>query len=64
MENSLKKNVSQMAEEYTGTEVKKAFKDGAAAALDAVRGYLSVSSHLSDIVRISDLRKFIDRVRL
>ena len=31
MENSLKKNVSQMAEEYTGTEVKKAFKDGAAA---------------------------------
>ena len=29
MENSLKKNMSQMAEEYTGTEVKKAFKDGA-----------------------------------
>jgi hypothetical protein len=64
MDNLLKKTVSEMAEEYTGTEPKKAFKDGAAAAFDAVRGYLSVSSHLSDIVKISDLRKFISRISL
>lgn len=64
MDNLLNKTVSEMAEEYEGTDVKNAFKDGAASALDAVRGYLSISSHLSDIVRISDLRKFINRIRL
>ena len=64
MDNPLNKTVTEMTEEYEGTDVKKAFKDGAVSALEAVRGYLSISSHLSDIVRISDLRKFIDRIRL
>ena len=64
MDNPLNKTVSEMAEEYEGTDVKKAFKDGTVAAFDAVRGYLSMSSHLSDIVKISDLRKFINRISL
>ena len=64
MDNPLNKTVSEMAEEYQGTDVKKAFKDGTVAAFDAVRGYLSMSSHLSDIVKISDLRKFINRISL
>ena len=64
MGNPLKKTVTEMTEEYEGTDVKKAFKDGTVAAFDAVRGYLSMSSHLSDIVKISDLRKFINRISL
>ena len=63
MDNKLKKTIRQMAESSSADPYEQdAFVKGAHEALDAVRGFLSVSSHLSETVSISDLREYINRI--
>ena len=64
MNNPLNNSISKMAAEYSeSSESQKDYTAGANAALDMIRGYLSISRHLSDSVRISDLRNYISRLK-
>lgn len=44
------------------TERAEVFKEGAHRALAAVRAFLSISSHVSDTIEITDLRQFINQI--
>lgn len=65
MESVLKTTIKKMADERFPEDTVKhdAFIDGALDALNAIGGYLSISSHLSDSVKISDLRDFIAQLK-
>ena len=62
MENPLKKTISEMAAAY-GPDEQLAFKDGAVQALDAISGFIAVSSHLEDKINISDLCQYIEQLK-
>ena len=62
MDNPLKKTVSEMAEKFRSEEHRALYKEGAHDALLAVRGYLAISSHLSDTVKVSDLQDYISQI--
>lgn len=62
MDNPLKKTVSEMAEKFKSEEYRALYVEGAHDALLAVRGYLAISSQLSDTVKISDLQDYISQI--
>lgn len=65
MESVLKTTIKKMAQErFPDNTIKHdAFIDGALDALNAVGCYLSVSNHLGDSVKISDLREYIGQLK-
>lgn len=59
--------ISKLSEEYASrptcpTEAKLSFEDGARVALDILRGYLGVKSHISDSIKIEELKKYIEEI--
>lgn len=62
MDNILENIIKEIETKHEGTDQRAAYAEGVKDALDAVRSYLSISSHLSKDVRISDLRGYLNRI--
>lgn len=64
MDNVLENIIKEIETKHEGTEQRAAYAEGVKDAIDAVRGYLSISSHLTTSVRISDVRNYLNRIHV
>jgi hypothetical protein len=64
MDNVLENSIKEIEAKYEGTEQRSVYAEGVRDAIEAVRGFLTISSHLSKDVRISDLRGYLNRISI
>jgi hypothetical protein len=63
MDNILENQIKEIAEKHVDTDKRETYVEGVNDAIDAVRGYLIIASHLSKTVKISDIRDYLSRLK-
>lgn len=62
MENILNNIIAEIKKKHEDSSFKAPYTEGVLDALNAVESYLTISSHLSDTVKISELREYMKRI--
>lgn len=63
MDNILENQIKEIAEKHVDTDKRDTYVECVNDAIDAVRGYLIIASHLSNTVKISDIRDYLSRLK-
>ena len=62
MDNILNNIIAEIKKKHEGTSLRAPYTEGVLDAINAVESYLTISSHLSDTVKISELREYMKRI--